>query len=402
MIFLFSLLVFFGPIISALLPNISGKINAIWIIFFLLIFLFYIKLIISRKIAGSFNLWLCFILFFCIVEVMSVSWSPFYSYDSGLIQQLFARYVTPVFVAVIAFNLFNSEKEYSKAIKYLLVAALILAFFALIQVLFDLQTLFSPGNKYEPYRASATFQNANGLAIFLVLTIPHLLYGISRELIPKKVGWISIAIVIIGIICTVSRKGMITAWLVLFLYFILKKETKKIIMLSLVTVVAAAILSGSMLVSQRFTEQKIESQFAGKKVLVMAGVNMFLKNPILGLGYQGYSENYSQYFKRRYISEPKKYDAHNMYITVLVNYGLLGFFIFMTIFIYPLYIAFRTLKKGSSKYSKDASILCIVSIVPFMMNAYYAGGILEYWPIIMMFYTNVILLFSLASNRRHV
>jgi len=402
MVFLFSLLVFFGPIISALLPNITGKVNAVWLIFFLLIFLFYIKIIISRKITGSFNLWLCFTLLFCIVEVMSVSWSPYYFYDSGLMQQLFARYVTPVFVAIIAFNLFNTEKKYSKAIKYLLIAALMLAFFALIQMIFGLQTLFSAWNKYEPYRASATFQNPNGLAIFLVLTIPHLLYGISREIIPKKVGWFSIAMIIVGIICTVSRKGIITAWLVLFLYFTLNKEAKKIFVLSIATVVAVAILSLTTLVSQRFTEEKIGSQFAGKQVLVSAGVDMFLKNPILGLGYQGYAENYNKYFKRRYISEPKKYDAHNMYITVLVNYGLLGFFTLMAIFIYPLYISVRTLKKGSLKYSKDISILCIVSIVPFMMNTYYAGGILESWPIIMMFYTNVIVLFSLTSNRQHV
>ena len=89
-------------------------------------------------------------------------------------------------------------------------------------------------------------------------------------------------LIIVGIICTVSRKGIITAWLVLFLYFTLNKEAKKIFVLSIATVVAVAILSLTTLVSQRFTEEKIGSQFAGKQVLVSAGVDMFLKTLYLG------------------------------------------------------------------------------------------------------------------------
>jgi len=81
----------------------------------------------------------------------------------------------------------------------------------------------------------------------------------------------------------------------------------------------------------------------------------------------------------------------------LANYGLFGFFPFMAIFIYPLYISLRTLKNNSTLYKKEISIFCIVSIVPFMMCGFYSGGLLDYWPIMMLFYTNVVLLFSLRG-----
>jgi O-antigen ligase len=368
----------------------------------MLVLLFSINQAISKKPIVPVNLWIGIITFFCIIEVSSVSWSVYYSYDIKTIERLFAQYIAPVVVTSIALNLFNSEKKYHEAIKYLLVSALFLAGLAVSQVFFSFQTLFSPENVYETYRASATFRNANALAVFLVLTIPHMLYGISREVISKKIGWTSIAIIFVGIICTVSRKGIITAWIVLFLYFILKKDFKKIVRLGLATAVAIMIFSGYTLFSQRFTADKMETQVIGKHAMVMAGVDMFLKNPIIGSGYQGYSENFGKYFRRYDFSDPKKFDSHNIFITVLVNYGLLGFFSFMWIFLYPLFISFRTLKRDSLKYSKEVSTLCIVSIVPFIMNGFYSGGLLDFWPIMMMFYTNVVLLFSLIGNSQKV
>jgi O-antigen ligase len=329
---------------------------------------------------------------------MSVSWSPNYFYDIETVKYLFARYVAPVVIAFIALNLFVSENEYQKAIRYLLVAALLLALLSVFQIIFGFQGLFQPRDAYESFRASGTFQNPNSLAIFLVLTMPHLLYGINRKILPKKMGWAGIMIITAGIVCTVSRKGIVTAWIVLFLFFVLTKQLKKIMLLFVVTIIATSVFSGYMLVSQRFTEKKIKTQITGKYTMTIAGVDMFLKNPIIGHGYQGYSENYGKYFRRRYFTDPTKYDAHNIFITVLVNYGLLGFVPFMFIFIYPLYISLRTIKKGSSKYSKDMSFLCIISIIPFIMNGFYAGGLLDQWPIMMLFYINVVLLFSLTRN----
>jgi len=284
MIFLYSIFVFWGPIISAFLPTSFGNINLIWAIFFVLIMAFLLWQILRQKKIRLFNLWLCFVVTFCIVEVSSVAWSAHYYYNVEIIKVLFARYIAPVIVTFIALNLFDSESQYRKAIKYLLSAALFLSLFALAQVTFGFQTLFSPLNTFETYRASGTFQNANGLAIFLVLTIPHLLYGISCNAISKKIGWSCIAIIFIGILCTVSRKGIITAWLVLLLYFILRKDFKKIVKLCFVTIVAVTILSGYMFVAQRFTEKKLVAEFAGKYAMSVAGVDMFLKNPFIGLG----------------------------------------------------------------------------------------------------------------------
>lgn len=133
---------------------------------------------------------------------------------------------------------------------------------------------------------------------------------------------------------------------------------------------------GQPLIAQRFTKEKIDVQFKGKWAMTLAGWDMFLKHPAKGLGYKGYYNEFGSYFKE---SGRRKYDAHNNFITALANYGLIGFIPFLGIFLWPLgksILTLRHLGKATHTPERLKHITGIAILIPFMLNAWFAGGLM--------------------------
>ncbi len=390
-LYAYSLFVIFGPVIAAFIPKIFGDVSLLWFAFYLLIILFFLRTMISKEARLSVNVWILIMAFTYLVIFASISWSEHYNYDVETLKRIFAHYFVPLTTAFIALNTIRTEKDIKSIVRCIFVSATILSLLSICQMIFGFQTLFRPDTAGETYRSSATFSNPNGLALFLALCIPHILYGWNRRILSINKTILSLSCISGGVICTVSRKGMASAVLAFFLYFILKKKYSYLLACALLTLLAAAVIHSSPLMSQRFTQERLAVQFEGKRNMVIAGIDMFLRNPLIGLGYQGYYENFRKYFPN---SPKKKYDAHNIYVTVLANTGLLGFIPFMAIFLHPLIIAARALVRSSSRHDADIAIISIISIITFMMSGYYGGGLFVFYPITMLFYTNVALLFS--------
>jgi O-antigen ligase len=375
----------------AFIPKIFGDISLIWIVFYLLVLVFIIQYAINSDIK-FFNKWILILIVYSLIVFASVSWTNHYFYDLHTIERFFARFIAPLVIAIIALYLFRQKENVHIYIKYLMIAAFILSLTGICQMFFGGATVD------EEFRSSAMFMNPNGLAIFLVLTIPSIIYGIEKKIMPKSFGWIVIASVIAGIICTVSRKGIITMLIAFLIYYILKKQFKKVVLLGVVFAFLVVIVSGYSIITQRFTQEQLHRHFEGKANMAITGLKMFKKHPIIGLGYEGYYENFGKYFPNL---GRKKYDAHNIYIAELANRGLLGFIPFISIFLYPLIISAKTLRQKNTmvdvKYPKDMAVICISSIIPFMMSAYFAGGLFRLWSISFILYTQITLVLS-AEN----
>lgn len=379
------------PIGMAFTPKIFGDISLIWIVFYLLVLVFIIQYAIKSDIK-FFNKWILILIVYSLIVFASVSWTNHYFYDLHTIERLFARFIAPLVIAIIALYLFRQKENVHMYIKYLMIAAFILSLTGICQM------FFGGATADEEFRSSATFMNPNGLAIFLVLTIPSIIYGIEKKIMPKSFGWMVIASVIAGIICTVSRKGIITMAIAFLIYYILKKQFKRVALLGVVFAFLVVIVSGYTIIAQRFTQEQLHRQFEGKANMTFTGLKMFKKHPIIGLGYEGYYENFGKYFPHSGI---KKYDAHNIFITALANYGVLGFIPFMAIFCHPLILSARTLRRSdighNEEHSKDMAVICISSILPFMISGYFAGGLFRDWSIIFILYTQITLVLS-AKN----
>lgn len=381
----------YAPILAVFFPNILGVINSEWLLFYLLLIAFMINIILKKKFSLG-GKWILTLFAYTVVVFMSITWADNYSYDLYTLQRIFARVVSPLIIAFMAMNIFENKDNVYRYMKHIIIASLVLSLICIYQM------TLGGGFADEKFRATATFMNPNGLAIFLVLTIPCLIYGMEKQFIPKKIGLLVAASVMGGVICTVSRKGIGTMILVFFLYCILKKQFKNLIVLGIICSVLLVCLSGYQVISHRFTQKEVHRHFEGKANMAYSGVKMFIKNPIIGLGYRGYYENFGKYVPHSVV---KKCSAHNVFVTALADYGLFGFIPFMGIFIYPLVVAVKILRRKDTgindQYLNNMAIICIISLIPFMISAYFAGGLFYRYEILFLLYTNIS--FSLSKYR---
>jgi O-antigen ligase len=179
---------------------------------------------------------------------------------------------------------------------------------------------------------------------------------------------------------------------------LLKKQYKRFIYLIVVGVIVAVSLSSVTVVSGRFESTTITDAFETKWKMTLAGLKMFIKSPVYGLGYEGYKDHYNRYFP---LSKQRRYDAHNIFITALANYGIIGFIPFLYIFLRPLSASFRIVRNkfnNIDEHTSEMAILCLITVIQFMFSGWVAGG-LFYSPIeVSLFYSNISLF--LAVSRR--
>lgn len=392
------LLVCYMPILDKYLPKTDfgpgiPDIGPVRVLSYLLIAAFFARTAQKGQIK-LFPKWITFIFIYIVIVLASVSWSN-YSYTIELIQTIFETTLIPIIIAIIGLNLFNERDNIDAYIKNIMLASLILSLMSIYHLLsmglIDTWNVVSAAKFGKEVRSTAgTLRNPNALAIFLVLTIPCILYAVEKQMIPKKIGWVVSAFVVGGIICTISRKGVATGILAFCLYYFLKGQYKKIVAFGFVVVALTLFLSGFAFISARFNQDTMDHQLTEKWDMAKAGLQMYKKSPLIGLGWKGYYDRFGKYFPH---SKKLNYDAHNIFITALTNYGLIGFIPFLGIFLYPLFAAWKALKVNDNK-QKDLAIVCISSIIPFMVNGWYAGG-LFYLPMhVVLLYTNISIFLS--------
>jgi len=339
------------------------------------------------------NNWLKILVIFYIIYVFSISWSS-YSYSPQIIVKIFETAFIPLLLAVIALNLFEHPMNIKSFAIHITIAAIILSLLSIFQMISDAL------RGAEIIRSAGTFGNPNSLATFLVLTIPYVLYSKEKGFIPVFIGTIASTLVPIGIVCTVSRKGIITMVICFVAYSYLKKNYRTVLIYLIAFMILAIIISGFSVVTRRFEKEAFMGGVTGKFLMVNAGLKMFKTSPIIGLGFNGYYENFGNYYP-----DPPwpKEDAHNIYITALANYGILGTIPFLFIFLYPLSRSLRALRRSNKWIKKnthvDLAIVCLSSLVSFMLIGWGAGG-LFYEPVnISLFYTTISLFLSSRSDQ---
>ncbi|EFK09740.1 O-antigen polymerase [delta proteobacterium NaphS2] len=361
------------PLLYAATPSIQG-VSYLWISLFLLIFVFFIRSISKAEIEVR-NIWIISLFFFTVIVFTSLMWSSNYSYDLFNIQRLFARYIVPFLISVMAVVLFKKRANVRHYVRHISIVAL------LMSALSFYQAFFGRFAAETDFRSSGTFQNPNVLAVFLVLTIPCLIYSIQERICWRWLSLTALASVVGGIICTVSRKGMITMLFSFFLFFLLRKQYKAFFFVSFgFLVLATLVLRSGGFVSHRFFEDHFVRNIEGRGNAIHNGLIMMANEPIklfMGFGYGGYTTNLRRMFKIP--SYERVLTAHNVYITILVNYGIVGFFAFIMIFLFPLKRAFQFFWQAPEAnlkhaFLKDMAIICIVTILPFMFNIYFTGG----------------------------
>jgi len=399
--FLHIILVCYMPILEVFVPRTnfgSGipDIGPVRLLSYMVVLAFIVESCLRQQIK-IFSKWIVIIATYSVIVIASVSWSD-YSYSASVLANIFDSVVLPLGIAIIAFSVFRERSNVNSYVKHIMIAALILSVISIYQLAMAGPSVHAGS---RDVRSAATMGNPNALAVFLVLTVPCILYVIEKRLVATRIGWLIFASVLAGIVCTISRKGFVTGILVFVLYYLLKKQVRKIVIFSLAVSVIAIGVSGYSIISGRFSKENLNRSIVGRSAMVHVGLKMFWESPIVGLGYKGYYEN-----SHKYLRGSKKWVAHNIFITALTNYGIVGFIPFLGIFLYPLSFSTKIIRSHDkttwAENAKDMAIICICSVVPFMISGFFAGGLFYKPETMFLLYSNTALVLSYSQRRSNI
>ena len=185
---------------------------------------------------------------------------------------------------------------------------------------------------FHIFRVTATFPAANTFASYLV---PVLILGLALSFFyrakTRKTAWgkgICLGSMVLCLLLTFSRGGLIACLGgVLMLVFLLKKKILWIIPIVFLVV----FLFGKNLYGNRAAQGgAIDPTVETRLLMLKDAMQMFRSHPWTGIGLNTY---YKTHEKNRSLEIPPSY-AHNSYIQMIAEVGIVGFMSFVALMIY--------------------------------------------------------------------
>lgn len=218
---------------------------------------------------------------------------------------------------------------------------------------------------------------------------------------PSKVHYYLLSVIFLIFITTQSRFAWL-GFLISFVFGIIisvkyKEGVKKVIgsklfiMFALVLfLVGVSILTGlSQIVMSRIgnisfdilkpddSGSFVNNSLDTRLLIWIVALNTFINHPILGVGYQMFSEvSYNYNILPEYLFEiyVNKLDAHTTYLNFLVETGLIGLTSFLTYVILIFRLSYKSLRMAQTKYEKDNSIILVILVFFVAVHSIYSGA----------------------------
>jgi O-antigen ligase len=277
---------------------------------------------------------LVFILMIIIFIVMLVSVS--YASDKSIAISESLRFLTYIMVYFIIKYEIKTEKMVTSILNSYTLATFLICAFGIIQYFtrigLDEKFIYDTSKYSVPLRITSTLDNSNTLGAYLMIAIfPLIMIGIYEKNKSKKLIYIITSVLaLITIILSFSRN----AWLGILIGFtllIIIYNWKFILLL--LSGVGISILFPQ--VRSRAGDFKLIFGDARVNIWKLA-VNMIKENPLFGVGngnfYYQYGEYIKKYPKLQYNSYTN-FQAHNSYLKVFSELGLVGIVPFIALII---------------------------------------------------------------------
>lgn len=220
-------------------------------------------------------------------------------------------------------------------------------------------------------RPYATFSHPNALAGYLIFAMAFI--TVYKKYVSSKIFFLTILIGSMTLLLTLSRIAILT-WVIylIFLFCVpfFKKYKNNISNKNVATGISAVILLiflmfaffQNTLFVQRFIKTRIvEESFVQREYLINQSLNMFVKNPVFGVGINNYYNNLEKSKEKTLFIQP----VHNIFLLVLSEAGLIGLIYFLFIFYKASKSAFVNNKKI------DSFVLTTLLIILGMFDHYF-------------------------------
>ncbi len=204
-------------------------------------------------------------------------------------------------------------------------------------------------NIFDPNKSGGFFVNANVAAAFLGINT-FISYGLSKS---YSIKWLNIItfLLVIGILFTGSKAGLILiVLLTLFLNLVYKfigshlTMQKVLITLFFIILLYLTLLFSYNYILNNYFAKEITNTTEIRFLIWDCALKQFLYSPLIGLGFGGWHEIFSQYAMSKGISSG--YPPHNTLIYLWAQSGIFVVILAIFFMIYVIKFGFRLIKSN--------------------------------------------------------
>ena len=219
---------------------------------------------------------------------------------------------------------------------------------------------------YAVYQGLSGMSRANGfyghpmtLGGWLCIFLPLLLIEFFERKLLGQYYWLA------GLAFCICSAGLVFnatrgAWLavaivsaVLLIYYMFKSKRNLAVSIIFVALISTVLVNNPKFMHRLDTIDDFNKyQSNTERILIWQSAwNMFKDHPILGVGLGQYTENYQQKYISPQAKDPKLGHAHNNFMQMLAENGIVGFFGFVIMFGYIIFKNLITWVKGRNVYA---------------------------------------------------
>jgi len=275
------------------------------------------------------------------------------------------KYDLRIIVTMILFCLLLSflfkEKLKIFSINVLIIVGILASFFGILQFLhIDCVKNFLVhwGHGTWPNAATSFFQHKNVFGNYLVLLLLITIGQLENiQYRPYRVflGFI-IGLFVLTLGLSLSRSAWVAFLVAASLFIFIKRRSKRVILgaiaLTLFFLVAITVhhVGRERIIdhtTRKLWELKFDEVSGGRKKYYQSTALIVKQYPIFGIGLNNFKNRYHEF-----INAPPNVtlNAHNQYLNILAEQGLLGFFIFIVFVAYLIRLAISNINKGGNEF----------------------------------------------------
>lgn len=309
------------------------------ILFFGAFFLISKKSEIKRIIKG--NLFVRYFLFFTLLAVLSVS----YSIDRMATVEESVRLLGIVIIFFFARLIIKNRKDFLSLLAVMIFGTLIPVSLALFQ-------FFNGSGWWDKtimkYRIQGTFLHPATLAFYLLLFLPLLwaLLKNSRPKIIKASFFLVLVFFSLLILATLARVAWLGALGMLLVYGAIMNRKALILTFLMLFACYLAIPTINSRINDVFAP-KFNSSLNTRFKIYNSTLPAFFESPVLGQGFGSFEQ-----IHLRLNGEARTYEslqAHNDYLRLLIELGLVGLSLYLAIFGALIFTAYKHYKKSDAE-----------------------------------------------------
>ena len=300
------------------------------------------------------------------------------------------QWVLSLLLFFMSLSLMQSRTRIKQMIMLWICVGVVTALIAFLQFLTQGVDIIMAGGVPERWgtvRSASILKEPNDLALFLRYPLIILLsvYGCLQKGSEKLAAFAAMGIMMGGVLFTFSRGATLSLGGGVFLMAMRHVRLRKTFLWGLLVVIFVVLVSGKGMIVYQSVASRIGSSFdillsdqaidedVGYLVRVdnwAAGLSIFMDNPVLGVGpggYQGQAKKMlssSQILSDFGLHSDKPY---NLYLDILVSYGLVGFAIFFALIAAILYCCLKGSRSGNDVFLQNilfgGAVIIIIMLV---------------------------------------